>query len=70
MAKRDQETEEIQEQTVEALYSKEELMAAAEVAFGTKPEVVAAALKMAGKIQATRPEADAAIKAFLKKEVK
>jgi hypothetical protein len=54
----------------EAKYSKEELMAAAEAAFGVKPEVVMAAMKMVGITEATKEEAKAAIDKFNKKEVK
>lgn len=51
-------------------YTAEELIAASEAAFGVKSEVVYAALKMAGLIEATRDEAVNAIDKFMKKEVK
>jgi hypothetical protein len=51
-------------------YSREELMAAAVVAFNVKPEVVMAALKVKGLSEATKAEAEAAIKEFSEKEVK
>ncbi|WHH58309.1 hypothetical protein [Petroclostridium sp. X23] len=54
----------------EAKYSKDELMVAAEAAFAVKPEVVMAAMKMAGITEATKAEAKAAIDKFNKKEVK
>lgn len=52
----------------EAVYTKEELMAAAS-AFGVKPEVVAGALRLAGKDAMTKAEAEQAIQAFLSREV-
>ena len=52
----------------EAVYSKDELMAAA-VSFTTKPEIIAAAIKLTGKNVLTRREMSAAVKEFLEKEV-
>lgn len=52
----------------EAVYSKDELMAAA-VSFTTKPETIAAAIKLTGKNVLTRREMSAAVKEFLEKEV-
>ena len=62
---------EIQETVAEeAVYTKDELIAAAETVFNVKPEVVAAALKMAGKSEATKTETETAVKDFMQKEVK
>ena len=55
------------EQT-EARYSRSELIAAAS-SFGVKPEVMAGALKLAGKDTMTKAEAEKAIKDFLKRRV-
>lgn len=52
----------------EAVYSREELVAAA-TAFGVKPEVVAGALRLAGKDSLTRAEAEKVIKKFLERKV-
>mgnify|MGYP001049300630 CR=1 FL=1 len=49
-------------------YSRKELMEAA-ISFGVKPEVMAGALKLAGKEEMTKPEAQAAIKKFLGRKV-
>jgi hypothetical protein len=46
-----------------------ELAAAAREQFGTVPEVVAAALKGAGKTQATVAETKAIVEKFLKRRV-
>lgn len=54
----------------EPLYSVEELAAAARTQFGTAPEVVKTAFKIAGKAKATQPEAAKIVKAFLEREVK
>lgn len=54
----------------ESTYTSKELIAASYAAFNVPPEVVAGALKMAGKDAMTKAEAESAIKAFLKKEVK
>ncbi len=56
-----------QEQT-EAVYSRDELIAAA-CSFGVKPEVVAGALRLANKDNLTRTEAEKAIEAFLERKV-
>ena len=56
-------------QQPEARYSRSELIAAAS-SFGVKPEVVAGALRLAGKDSMTRPEAEKAIKRFLQRRVK
>jgi hypothetical protein len=55
-------------QQPEARYSRSELIAAAS-SFGVKPEVVAGALKLAGKDTITKAEAEKAIKDFLKRKV-
>ena len=55
-------------QQPEARYSRSELIAAAS-SFGVKPEVVAGALKLAGKDSMTKAEAEKAIKDFLKRRV-
>jgi len=55
------------EQT-EARYSRSELIAAAS-SFGVKPEVVAGALRLAGKDSMTKTEAEKAIKSFLERKV-
>jgi oligoribonuclease (3'-5' exoribonuclease) len=49
-------------------YSKAEIIAAAK-SFGTTPHVVAGALRTVHKDALTRAEAEAAIKAFLEREV-
>lgn len=55
-------------QQEEPVYSRDELIAAAS-SFGVKPEVVAGALRLAGKDSLTRAEAEKAIKAFLERKV-
>jgi len=55
-------------QPPEARYSRSELIAAAS-SFGVKPEVMAGALKLAGKESMTKTEAEKAIKAFLERKV-
>ena len=55
------------EQT-EARYSRSELIAAAS-SFGVKPEVVAGALKLAGKDSMTKADVENAIKKFLERKV-
>lgn len=55
-------------QQPEACYSRSELIAAAS-SFGVKPEVMAGALKLAGKDTMTKAEAEKAIKAFLERKV-
>jgi hypothetical protein len=52
----------------EPVYSRSELIEAAS-SFGVKPEVVAGALKLAGKESMTKTEAEKAIKDFLKRKV-
>ncbi len=52
----------------ESVYSHAELLAAA-WSFGVKPEVVAGALRLAGKDAMTRTEAEKAIKEFLERKV-
>ena len=52
----------------EPVYSRSELIAAAS-SFGVKPEVMAGALKLAGKESMTKTEAEKAIKAFLDRKV-
>ena len=65
MAKEQKETV-IQQQ--EPVYSREELIAAAS-SFGVKPEVVAGALKLAGKDSMTKADVEKAIKKFLERKV-
>ena len=55
-------------QQPKACYSRNELIAAAS-SFGVKPEVMAGALKLAGKESMTKTEAEKAIKAFLERKV-
>ena len=55
-------------QQPEARYSRSELITAAS-SFGVKPEVVAGALRLAGKDTMTKAEAEKAIKDFLKRRV-
>lgn len=52
----------------EPVYSRSELIAAAS-SFGVKPEVVAGALRLAGKDSMTKAEAEKAIKNFLERKV-
>lgn len=52
----------------EAIYGRDELVAAA-ASFGVKAEVVAGALRLAGRSAMTRREAEAAIKSFLERQV-
>lgn len=55
-------------QRSEARYSRSELIAAAS-SFGVKPEVMAGALKLAGKESMTKTEVKEAIKKFLERKV-
>ena len=55
-----------QTQESEPIYSREELIAAAS-SFGVKSEVAAGALRLAGKDNMTRAEAEKAIKKFLER---
>jgi hypothetical protein len=57
-----------QPQEQEPVYGRDELIAAAS-SFGVKPEVVAGALRLAGKESMTRAEAERAIKTFLRRKV-
>ncbi|MFS8639303.1 MAG: hypothetical protein LOD90_00525 [Symbiobacteriaceae bacterium] len=52
----------------ETTYSRDELIAAA-VSFGVRPEVMAGALRLAGLESATRAQAEAAVRQFLRREV-
>ena len=52
----------------EPQYSRSELIEAAS-SFGVKPEVVAGALKLAGKDKMTKSEAEKAIKLYLERKV-
>jgi len=52
----------------ETYYTRNELIAAAS-SFGVKPEVVAGALKLAGKDTMTKTEAEKVIKDFLERKV-
>jgi len=54
--------------TEEPTYSRDELIAAA-VSFGVRPEVMAGALRLAGLESATRAQAEAAVRQFLRREV-
>lgn len=54
----------------EAMYKAEELAAKARQMFGTTPEVVAVALKTAGKESATIEDAKKTVHEFLNREVK
>ena len=62
------ETREPKEREAEAVYSFDELVGAAG-RFHTKRECVAAALKKAGKKEATLKEAELLVRKFLNKEV-
>ena len=55
-------------QQPEARYSRSELIAAAS-SFGVKPEVVAGALKLAGKDSMTKADVEKVIKKFLERKV-
>lgn len=68
MSRKDKDKHEKAVSKPEAVYSREELIAGA-AAFGVKPEVVAGALRLAGKDAMTKAEAEQAIKAFLNREV-
>jgi hypothetical protein len=57
-------------QAAESLYSAAELSAAARARFGVPPEVVTAAMRMAGKKSATLSDAKEIITKFSKREVK
>jgi len=52
----------------EPVYSRDELIASAP-SFGVKPEVVAGALRLAGKDAMTRCEAEEAVRKFLRRKV-
>lgn len=65
MAKKKKETVNQQQEPV---YIREELIAAAS-SFGIKPEIVAGALRLAGKDSMTKTEAEKAIKNFLERKV-
>lgn len=52
------------------VYSKDELVAASGKVFGVSPDIVTAALRMAGIQQATVEEATKIVKEFAHKEVK
>ena len=56
------------EKARESVYSRSELIEAA-FSFGVKPEVMAGALKLAGKESMTKTEAEKAIKLYLEREV-
>lgn len=56
------------QQPDQTTYSRDELIAAA-VSFGVKAEVMAGALRLAGLEQATRAQAEAAVRQFLRREV-
>ena len=52
----------------ESVYNRNELIAAAS-SFGVKPEVMAGALKLAGKDTMTKSETEKAIKLYLERKV-
>lgn len=52
----------------ESKYSRGELLQAA-ASFGVKPEIVAGALRLTGKDEMTKAEAQAAVKKFLERKV-
>lgn len=52
----------------EPVYNRSELIAAAS-SFGVKPEVMAGALKLAGKDTMTKTEAEKAVKLYLERKV-
>ena len=52
----------------QSMYDKDELISSAK-AFGVKPEVMAGAIKLAGKDSFTRAETEDAIKIFLERKV-
>ena len=56
------------DKTTTPVYSRSELIAAAS-SFGVKPEVMAGALKLAGKDTMTKAEAEKAVKDFLERKV-
>ena len=66
MSKKQQTKTETKSRTV---YSRSELTNAAS-SFGVKTEVIAGALRLAGKDSMTRAEAEKAIKRFLERKVK
>jgi hypothetical protein len=68
LAKETRETVVEQARVQEPVYSRDELIAAA-FSFGVKPEVVAGALRLAGKDSMTRAEAEKAIRQFLARRV-
>jgi len=55
---------------IESEYSAAELANAARARFGVQPEVVSAALRLAGKDKATLAEAQRIVKTFKEREVK
>jgi len=68
LAKKTKETFVEQVQKQEPVYNREELIAAA-FSFGVKPEVVAGALRLAGRDKMTRTEAEETIRKFLRRKV-
>lgn len=52
----------------EPTYTREELIAGA-AAFGVRPEIMAGALRLAGRDRLTRAEAEQAVKTYLMREV-
>jgi len=67
MSRKDK-VEQATEKKADVVYTREELLEGA-YAFGVKPEIVAGALRLAGKDAMTKAEAEKAIKAFLEREV-
>lgn len=63
-------TEEKVEAKTAPVYSRAELIGAAEKVFGFSPDIVAAALRVAGIQQATIAEATKIVKDFAGKEIK
>lgn len=65
MSKKIQIDEQVEKKS-EAVYNRAELMAGAH-RFGVNPEVIAGALKLAGKTEMTLSEAEAAVQNFLRR---
>ena len=66
--KKPDKTATIEKPVEEPVYSRSELIAAAS-SFDVKPEVMAGALKLAGKDTMTKAEAEKAVKDFLERKV-
>lgn len=70
MANTRKQTETVQEAPQEPEYTMKEFAVSAGSVFGTSPDIVTAALRMAGVKQTTKSAADKIINEFRKKEVK